>query len=291
MLGISDKIVAHLMFAVMFASAKSVGVAVPIGQVLFWRSGVGILVIIAFAAATHRLALLATNRIDTHAFRSLSGVTSMFCNFSAFSLLPLADATAIGFTQPLFVVVMAALMLGEQVRVYRWSAVILGLAGVIIIIGPHATLGGNHLVGALYALTGAALSALAMIFLRRMSAHEHSITIAFYFMLTTIVLSSFSFLLGWTPLDNTQMSALILTGFAGGIGQLCLSYSYRFAEASVLAPFDYTALLWAAALGYFVFGDFPILQVWIGAGFVIAAGLVIVWRERQLHRKSVESPV
>lgn len=288
-LGIGYKIIAHLMFAVMFASAKSVGPEVPIGQILFWRSGVGILVIVIFALMTGGIALLATNRIETHAFRSLSGVTSMFCNFSAFSLLPLADATAIGFAQPLFVVGLAALMLGEHVRIYRWSAVALGLVGVIIIVGPHAELGGSHLAGALFALAGAALSALAMIFLRRMSSHEHSITIAFYFMLTTVVLSSLSFFMGWDSLSTAQMSALVLTGVSGGIGQLTLSYSYRYAQASALAPFDYTALLWAAVLGYLVFGQLPILQVWIGAGFVIAAGLIIVWRERQLGKQRMVS--
>ena len=177
----------------------------------------------------------------------------MFCNFAAYSRLPLADATAIGFAAPLFVVILAVFMLGERVHAYRWSAVVLGFVGVMVIVGPEAGIAPGALLGAGYALSGALLAALAMIFVRRMSKHEHSTTIAFYFMLTSCVISLFTLPLGWTVPTRSEAPILVFLGLAGGTGQLFLSYSYRFSEASVLAPFDYSAMIWAVILGYFFF--------------------------------------
>ena len=208
----------------------------------------------------------------------------MFCNFAAYTYLPLADATAIGFASPLFVVVLAAFMLSERVHLIRWSAVVIGFIGVVIIAGPEAGLSRSALYGALFALTGAALTAVAMIFLRRMSAHEHSITIAFYFMLTSAAVSLTTIIFGWNWPTTGEAAVLVLTGLAGGVGQLFLSFSYRYGEASVLAPFDYAAMIWAVVLGYFVFSELPAPQVWVGGAIVIAAGLLILWRERQLGR-------
>ena len=137
----------------------------------------------------------------------------------------------------------------------------------------------------MYALTSAALAALAMIFLRRMSAHEHSTAIAFYFMLTAAVDQPLHAALRLeVPDGDRRMGPDRRAGFAGGIGQLFLSFSYRYGEASLLAPFDYTAMIWAVVLGYFVFGELPMANVWIGALIVISAGLLILWRERKLAR-------
>ena len=283
LLGILCKVIGTLLFAVMFAAVRWLGPHFPIGQMVFWRSTVGLAVILVTALATGGPKLLVTRRIDAHALRSLAGVMAMFCNFTAFTLLPLADVTALGFAAPLFVVILAALMLGESVHLYRWSAVLVGFAGVLIIVGPHAQMGsGNALIGSVCALAGAGLTAFAMIYLRRMSSHEHSITIAFYFMVTTAGISLVTALWGWNVPTKEEILLLVLTGLAGGLGQLFLSFSYRYAEVSLLAPFDYAALIWAVALGYLVFGELPALQVWIGAAIVVVAGLLIVWRERRL---------
>ena len=287
LVGIACKVAATFLFAVMFAGIRWLGPYFPLGEIVFFRSTLGIPVIVAMACATGGPALLATKRIDSHALRSIAGTIAMFCNFAAYTYLPLADATAIGFAAPLFVVILAALMLSEQVHIYRWSAVLIGFVGVLIIAGPEASLSRGALYGAGFALTGAALTAVAMIFLRRMSAHEHSITIAFYFMLTSAAVSLTTVLFGWNMPTFQEAEILILTGLAGGVGQLFLSFSYRFGEASVLAPFDYAAMIWAVVLGYFLFGELPVPQVWLGGAFVIVAGLLILWRERRLGRARV----
>jgi drug/metabolite transporter (DMT)-like permease len=284
LLGIACKVAATLFFAFMFAAIRWLGPHFPLGEIVFFRSTLGIPVIVAAAYMTGGFSLLATRRIDSHALRSIAGTISMFCNFAAYTYLPLADATAIGFAAPLFVVMLAALLLSERVHVYRWSAVVVGFLGVLLIAGPEASTTSSALYGAFFALTGAALTAVAMIFLRRMSAHEHSITIAFYFMLTSATVSLFTIFFGWSWPTWNEAAVLAFTGLAGGVGQLFLSFSYRYGEASVLAPFDYAAMIWAVVLGYFLFGELPSAQVWIGGAIVIAAGLLILWRERKLGR-------
>src|SRR6185312_426143 len=245
LIGIGCKIAATFFFAVMFASIRWLGPHFPLGEIVFFRSVLGAAVVVAAALTTEGPALLATKRIDSHALRSIAGTIAMFCNFAAYTFLPLADATAIGFAAPLFVVVLAALMLSERVHAIRWSAVVIGFIGVLMIAGPEAGMTRSALYGALFALSGAALTAVAMIFLRRMSAHEHSITIAFYFMLTSAAVSLLTVLFGWSLPTRNEGLVLLLTGLAGGIGQLFLSFSYRYGEASALAPFDYAAMIWA----------------------------------------------
>jgi len=284
LVGIACKVIATLLFSLMFAAIRWLGPYFPVGEIVFFRSTLGAGVVVIAALLTGGLSLLATRRIDSHALRSIAGTISMFCNFAAYTYLPLADATAIGFAAPLFVVILAASMLSERVHIYRWSAVVMGFIGVLIIAGPEAGTSRSALYGALFALFGAGLSAVAMIFLRRMSAHEHSITIAFYFMATSAVASLFTIPFGWNWPTGEETPILILTGLAGGVGQLFLSFSYRYSEVSLLAPFDYTAMVWAVLLGYFLFGELPAPQVWAGGVIVIAAGLLILMRERKLGK-------
>ncbi len=286
LLGISLKLIAMFLFSLMFAAVKWVGPTIPVGEIVFFRAFIGMLMIVLAVTLTGGPSMLATNRAGTHATRSLLGVAAMFCNFLAVTFIPLADATAIAFAAPMFTVILAVLILKEQVHFFRWSAVALGFAGVLVIIGADGPGdGGGNLTGAAFALTGAGLSASAMIVLRRMSAHEHSEAIAFYFMATSAVVGLLTIFWGWKMPVGMEIYVLISMGVFGGIGQLFLSFSYRFGEASVLAPFDYTMMIWAASLGYFIFGDLPTVQVLLGASLVVAAGLLILWRERVLGRK------
>ena len=285
LLGIGCKLAATILFAVMFAAIRWLGANFPIGEIVFFRSAIGACVVIAAALMTGGPALLMTSDVRSHALRLSAGTISMFCNFAAYTLLPLANATAIGFAAPLFVVVLAALTLGERVHMYRWSAVVIGFAGVVVIARPEAGLSRGALYGALFALVGAGLQGMAMVLIRRMSAHEHSITIAFYFMLTSAAVSLLTAGFGWQWPVRSEIIVLIITGLSGGIGQIFLSFSYRYSEASVLAPFDYVAMIWAVILGYFVFAEIPAAEVWIGSAVVIASGLLIFWRERQLGKR------
>jgi drug/metabolite transporter (DMT)-like permease len=287
-LGIALKIGASLAFSLMYSAIKMAG-KVPVGEVIFFRAFFAMLPLFALSWVTvGPLAVVRTRRPVFHVVRSAAGVCSMFLNFAALALLPLADITAFSFVAPIFAVVLSAIILHEQVGRFRWGAVAVGFAGVLLMIQPHGGLlsifARSLSAGAALALGGAFLSAFVVVFIRQMSTTERSETIVFYFMLTCSVAGAVSMIWFFTPLTPGLTAWLSLAGVLGGIGQICMTFSYRYAEPSLLAPFDYIAMVWAVLLGYFVFGEIPQTLVMAGAGVVIVAGLFIVWREHVRHR-------
>jgi drug/metabolite transporter (DMT)-like permease len=293
-LGIALKLGSVVAFAGMAACVKYLGSDVPAGQTVFFRGMISMLVIAWVAWQTGGLGLLKTRNWRAHAARSLAGSASMFCWFITLTLIPLAEMTAISFTVPLFLTVLAMLFLHERIHWYRWTALGIGFAGVLIIVGPELMQVGDHSLGAATGLAAAVLAAFALMFLRRMSGQEHALTITFYFFATSTVLAALTALLGGWPMPTReQWIVLTLTGLFGVAGQLLLTYSYRHSEASLLAPLDYVSMLIAISIGYYVFGETPHLSTWIGAPLVIGAGGIILWREYvKLKRvKPVESVV
>ncbi len=286
--GIGLKLAATLAFSLMYALIKLAG-TVPVGEVIFFRAVFALVPLFALSVFTvGPLAVVQTARPVFHVGRSIAGICSMFLNFGALTMLPLADITAFSFVAPIFAVILAALFLSEHVGPYRWGAVAAGFAGVLLMVEPQTGIGhlahAGYTLGAVLALTGACLSSVVVVFIRQMSATERSETIVFYFMLTSAVVGALTMIWFRTPLSLAAAAWLILAGLLGGIGQICMTYSYRYAEPSLLAPFDYVAMIWAVALGYFIFAEVPQLLVMIGAGVVGIAGLFIVWRERHVHR-------
>jgi drug/metabolite transporter (DMT)-like permease len=220
----------------------------------------------------------------------------MFCGFAALARMPIADVTAIGFSTPLIIVALAGLLLGERVRIYRWSAVIIGLIGVLVMLAPHlsfAARGEEATMGAILAVMNAVLAAAAYIQIRRLTTSETTSSIVLYFFLISSLVGLTTLPLGWVWPSPEQLLGLCLMGVAGGIGQLFMTESYRYAQASLTAPFDYASIIWAVILGYFAFGEVPGPNVWAGSVIVIAAGLFVLWRERQLglkRRRDMETP-
>lgn len=291
-LGIALKLGATFSFSLMYAMIKLAG-HVPTGEVIFFRSFFALVPLFAFSVYTvGPLAVVRTAHPFLHIARSMAGVSSMFLNFTALMLLPLADITAFGFVMPIFAVILAALFLHERVGRYRWRAVAMGFAGVLVMLSPHGGIGTILLhgfsTGAGLALTGALLSAVVVIIIRQMHATEKGETIVFYFMATCAAAGAVTMVWDSAALTMAQTAWLVLCGVLGGIGQICMTFCYRYAEPSLLAPFDYTAMIWAVALGYAIFAEVPEPLVMLGAAMVIMAGLFIVWRERQLHRVTVE---
>ena len=194
--------------------------------------------------------------------------------------------TAIGYASPLLVVVFAAMFLGEEVRAFRLSAVALGLAGVLIVLSPR--LGGvegrdiGEAFGAMAALMGAVFAALAQVFVRKMVATERTSAIVFWFTITSAGLSLITIPFGWVWPSPVEFALLVAVGLLGGLGQILLTSSYRFADASIVAPFDYASMIFALGIGYVFFGEVPTLIMLAGAALVIAAGVMIIWREHRL---------
>lgn len=263
---------------------------IPVGEIVFFRSFFALFPIAAYLAARKQLdTAFRTDNIVGHGVRGLVGVTAMALNFYGLTHLPLPEAISIGYAMPLLAVVFGALILHETVRLYRWSAVLIGMAGVLTITIPQLTVfSGNDIAypdassGALAVLASACFAALAVIQVRRLISTERTPTIVIYFSTTASLLALATLPFGWVVPDFGQATLLVLAGFAGGIGQILLTQSYRHADTSTIAPFEYTSLLLSLVIGYFIFGDVPTAPTLIGASIVIAAGIFIIYREHKL---------
>ena len=285
--GIGLKIGAIALFTVMFALVKALSDTIPAGQAVFFRSAFAIPVLFAWLLMQGELAgAVSVKSKRAHVWRGFVGTAAMGLNFTAAGFLPLPEITAIGFTTPLLIVVFASVMLGERVGVYRISAVLVGLIGVLIIVEPRLTFALDPaqdamMLGVILAITAAACAALAQIQIRKMVQVERTSAIIFYFCITASVFS-LSTVGTWVWPSLPQFLILILIGVLGGVGQIMLTTAYRYAPASVIAPFDYTAMIFALGIGYFAFAELPSAQMILGAGIVIAAGVFVILREARL---------
>ena len=286
--GIGLKLAATLIFSMMYAIIKLVN-AVPVGEVIFFRSFFALIplfILSSFTIGVRRVPRSARPR--WHIVRSAAGVGSMFLNFGAVQRLPLADVTGLSFVAPIFAVILAAIMLREHVGPYRGFAVVVGFAGVLLMLEPQG--GFLHLarsglsLGTFMAISGAFLSAFVVVYIRQMSASETSEAIVFYFMSVGALVGLLTMIWWRAPLSWEQFALLVICGLLGGLGQTAMTYSYRYAEPSLLAPFDYLGMVWAIALGFIVFGEIPARMMIAGSLVVIGAGLFIAWREHKRHR-------
>lgn len=287
--GIALKLGSVAVFMSMAGLIKLVADEVPPGEVVFFRSAFAVPVILVWLMASRALGSgLRTANYPSHVWRGLTGTTAMIFSFWGFALLPLPEVTAIGYAAPLLTVLFAAMFLGEEVRAFRIFAVGLGLAGVMIILSPRLTafeaggLGAREALGAMTVLIGAVFAALAQVLIRKLVAAETTSAIVFYFSVNSAILSLVTAPFGWVWPDPGTAAILVACGLLGGVGQVLLTSAYRHADASVVAPFDYASMLLALAIGYFGFDEVPTLTVILGALLIIAAGILIIWRERRL---------
>ena len=287
------KLISALLFAAMSALVRQLGDVAPVGQMVFFRSAFAILpVLIVYAIRGDLSSALRTKRPLGQLGRGVLSIGGMFTNFSALTRLPLADATAISFASPLITVALAAIILKERVRIYRWTAVAVGFAGVIVMLIPHLDLGRYTTVGgavagagAVFALISAVCNAGTVIQTRRLTQSETTSSIVFYFSLVCAIAGALTLPFAWHSPTPRELTGLVALGVFGGFAHILLTESYRYAAASVVAPFDYSSMLWALLLGYWLFGELPETLVYLGASIVAGAGLFVIWRERQLGLK------
>ncbi|WP_435232006.1 DMT family transporter [Pseudopelagicola sp. nBUS_20] len=287
--GIIFMVSAVALFSIMAAMIKAVLETVPTGQTVFFRSAFTLPVILIWLFSRGDLSTgLKVKNPMGHFWRGVIGTTAMALGFAALSYLPLPEVTAIGFTAPLLTVIFAAMFLGETVRSFRLTAVGIGMIGVMIILWPRLTLfesdssNDTAILGIMLVLGSAVFRALAQVHIRNLVQTEQASAIVFYFTLTASTLSLLTLPFGWVIPTIGELSLLIGAGLIGGIAQILLTLSYRFAPASVVAPFDYAALLFALVIGYIWFDEIPGLTMLAGALIIILAGVIIIWRERQL---------
>ncbi|UXS41928.1 DMT family transporter [Agrobacterium tumefaciens] len=298
--GILLKLTAMLAFTVMSACVKGLNGAIPVGEVVFCRGFFALIPLcLWFIASSERITVPAAKNIGSLLAGSSAGLGGMFFGFLALAYLPLVNVTVLSYTTPLFTIMLAALLLGEKVRIYRWSAVLTGFIGVFITLSPKlifdtasgpAPIDSVAMIGTALALTGALCAAFSSIAVRHLNSIEKPSRIVLIYTLTGVVAGLATLGFGWKIPDLHQCLLLAGGGLAGGIGQIAMTLSLRHAQASLLAPFDYTTMIWAIALGYLFMAEVPTDATIIGALTVIAAGLFAMWRENRLAKQAVREP-
>ena len=248
---------------------------------LVWGYFVGInlvLWIVFFLKGEKLSELRKTNRLQLQVFRPALLVCSISSLFVGLTYLPIAEATAIGFVAPLFITALSVPILKEKVGIHRWSAVIVGLIGVIIIIRPGSDLW--HFAS-IMPLLGAIFFALFQILTRLLSITENTYTTLFFTGLGGLIWSSIIVPFVWVSPSQIHIIIFLLTGVLGALAHLCMISAFDRTEASLLAPYNYTKLIWVAILGYLIFDDIPSHNMWIGAAVIVSAGFYIIYRERK----------
>ena len=254
-------------------------------EILFWRQAITIPVLLAYVSMSGGLAMLVTKRPGTHAVRATYGMIGMVLNFGGVILLPLAEATTMNFTAPIWAVILSTLLLKEKVGAWRWSAVLFGFGGVILIAQP----GSGHipLFGALVALGGAFMIALISIQIADLNRTDKPLTIVFWFAAISTPVMALALPFVFRPHDTTGWLLLLAIGLAGTAGQLLLTAALRFGAIASVIVMDYSALFWATLYGLLFWQVMPPASTWLGAPLIIAAGLVIAWREHRLSRPTL----
>nr|WP_295373850.1 DMT family transporter [uncultured Sphingosinicella sp.] len=283
LLGIGLRIGATTCFAFMAAMIKlgyQAGVSTP--ELAFYRFAFGLPPLLVWIAWDRNISVWRTERPMAHVTRAAIGLGTMLLAFSSLAYLPLAESTTIGFAAPLFAVALSALILKEKVGRHRWSAVVLGFVGVLVVMRP----GGTHVpaIGLVLAILAAFGVGVVTITIRQIGRTEGTQTTVLWFTLLSMLALASVLPFYARAHDAGTWAILVGLGLFGGFGQLFLTSSLRFAPVSVVVPFDYTQLLWAVLLGWFIFANQPPATTWAGAAVIIASGLYTLYREHKLGR-------
>lgn len=278
--GIAFMVLAVTIFTVMDALVKLLAQTYHPFQVAFFRGLFALLPIGVMIAHKGGLALLKTRQPMGHLVRSTVGVASLLLFFYAFAHMKLADVVAVGFAAPLFATALSVPFLKEKVGWRRWTAVLVGFTGVILVVNP-----GSGLVEpvALLALAAALLYAVALIVIRKLSATETNAAIVFYFSIAATLVCGALMPFLWIAPTWPHLLLLALVGLLGGTAQYVMVEAFRWGPVSLLAPFEYTAIVASITFGYFGFGEVPTPLMLVGVAIIAGSGLYI------LHRETVRS--
>ncbi|HKT86490.1 MAG TPA: DMT family transporter [Novosphingobium sp.] len=284
LLAIALRMAAMAILSTMFMLVKYAGqrgVSAP--EMIFWRQAMSVPILLSWLAATGRLKVLATSRMATHARRAATGTIGMFCNVSAAMLLPLPEATTLGFTAPLFAVLITALILREQVGKWRWTAVVLGFLGVMIIAQPGQT--PVPALGVVAGIGSGVIVSIVSFQIRDLARTEEPISCVFWFAFYGSVMTAILLPLYMKPHTPEVWMLLVCVGLTGTVAQFLMAASLRHGQVVTVVAMDYTSLIWATLYGFAVWGHVPPSTTWLGAPIIICAGLLIIWREHRLARR------
>lgn len=289
LLGIGAMLVSVTLFSILNILVKHLGTHYPLAQLMFFRAAVALLPALILVARHERgFATMRTHRLGAHAARSLLGIFAMATSFAAYRYLPAADVVAINFAAPLFATALSVPLLGEAVGWRRWTAVVVGFVGVLVMLQPAALASGTGMpgaeIGGLLALSSALVYAVVVIVIRQLARDEPSATIVFVYMACVTLATAPILPFVWVQPQGVDLLLLLALGLVGGLAQIFLTRAFEFAPPSVVMPFEYFALVTTAFLAWLIWSEMPTRTGLAGAAIVIASGLFILHREAQLAR-------
>lgn len=272
-LGIALRILSGALFAVMAIFVKALSDHVPVGQIVFFRSAFALIPLVIFLWLRSEFpGGLATKRPLGHLLRSGFGAAAMFASFASIARLPLAEATLLGYLSPVFTALAGVIILSEKATVWRIGGVLLGIGGVIALVWPelgHGVADTSRLIGYGLGLLMGLLTAFALIMVRSLNRTESPGAIAFYFVVASMIGGIATLPFGWVWTDGQSLLLLVMAGIFGGLAHIAMTLAFRNAEASLLAPFEYLAILWP------VLADLLIFKAPISSAFLVALPLVL----------------
>lgn len=282
------RLLAAFMLSVNFACVKwASDRGVHVVETLFYRQLFSLPVAVIALMVGPGLMSIRNARLGLHASRTAVGMTGMMLNFSAIILLPLAEATTIGFTVPIFATILSVIFLGERPGIHRWLAVLVGFLGVVIIINPGAAHEDMSTLGVGIAIAGAIATSLVSLLLRQIGRTEAPTTTVFYFAAMSLPPLGLAMIFFGQWHDPVTWLILLLMGTAGGIAQLLMTSSLRWGPVSLVLPMDYSTLLWSTLFGWMLWSAWPGSSTWVGAVIIAASSLYIGWRERRKRKPPV----
>ncbi len=282
--GIYLIVVSTFLFSIMDSLIKWTGADYPIIQLLFFRTVFALIPILFTLWKAGGFKHLKTKQPFKHFMRGTIGMTAMFFVFTSFTKLPMAEVVTILFAAPILTSIMAVVILREKIGLHRGMAIVAGFVGVMIIVQPGPEIFSSDTI---YPIAAAFFMAIAMIILRVLSKKDNSSAIAFYFTIYGILVSCIGISIeGWVMPIGFDWVLLITIGLLGGLAQYFATRSFSVAEVAAVSPFKYTALIWTSAIAYFVWGEVPGWEVWLGASVIVSSSLYILHREIYWSRKN-----
>ena len=273
-----------LLFSFMDASVKWLGASYPTAQIMFFRCAVALVPGLIIIVRRGGPGILRTQQRKLHLLRSVMGIGAMGFAFYAFSLMPLAEAISILHTAPLFMTALSVILLRETVGIRRWSAIILGFVGMLLVVRPGADMLAS---GSLYMLTASFLIGCTTIIIRHLGKIDDPVCITFYFTITGVIVSCIGILLqGWQQPPLADTALLCLVGLFGGMAQYLMTLSYRHLAIGMLAPLKYLTIVFGGSIGYLVWGEVPDLQSVFGISVIVVSGLYTLHRELVLGTRA-----
>lgn len=278
------RLLAAIVAMVMFTLSKILqerGVALV--EIISYRQLLALPIIVAWSLTLRGPTGFRTGRIGGHLTRTAVGLAAMCLNFASYALLPLAEATTIGFSAPIFATLLSIILLREAVGAHRWGAIAVGFMGILLMAGPasaHFTT-----VGVAVGLGAALGTAMVSILIRQLARTEPATVIVFWFTLLSVPPALFGLALFGQAHDMMTCLLIGAMSFAGGVVQLLLTSSLKFGAVSIVVPMDYSSIIWATVAGWLIWGTLPLFSTWLGAAIIIASGIYIVWREHVRGQK------